>query len=68
MALQLFAHAIMKDEPIKVFNGGRMRRDFTYIDDIIEGWSASSAKPRPRHKTVLFRPKSITSDEDIPFN
>ena len=27
MALQLFAHAIMKDEPIKVFNGGRMRRD-----------------------------------------
>ena len=37
MALQLFAHAIMKDEPIKVFNGGRMRRDFTYIDDIVEG-------------------------------
>ena len=37
MALQLFAHAIMRDEPIKVFNEGRMRRDFTYIDDIVEG-------------------------------
>ncbi|MFR4024859.1 MAG: NAD-dependent epimerase/dehydratase family protein [Alistipes indistinctus] len=28
----------------------------------------ATAKPRPRHKTVLFRPKSITSDADIPFN
>ena len=37
MALQLFAHAIMRGEPIKVFNEGRMRRDFTYIDDIVEG-------------------------------
>ncbi len=33
----LFADAILKDEPIKVFNHGDMMRDFTYIDDIVEG-------------------------------
>lgn len=37
MALFLFADAILKDEPIKVFNHGEMVRDFTYIDDIVEG-------------------------------
>lgn len=37
MAPMLFANAIMKDEPIKVFNNGEMERDFTYIDDIING-------------------------------
>ncbi|TJZ60098.1 NAD-dependent epimerase [Sphingobacterium olei] len=33
----LFASAIMEDRPIKVFNNGEMSRDFTYIDDIIQG-------------------------------
>jgi UDP-glucuronate 4-epimerase len=37
MALFLFTEAILKDEPIKVFNNGEMLRDFTYIDDIVEG-------------------------------
>jgi UDP-glucuronate 4-epimerase len=37
MAPMLFARAILADEPIKVFNHGRMERDFTYIDDIVEG-------------------------------
>ena len=37
MALFLFTQAILKDKPIKVFNHGKMQRDFTYIDDIIEG-------------------------------
>lgn len=37
MALQKFTRAIMKDEPITVFNYGEHRRDFTYIDDIVEG-------------------------------
>ncbi len=37
MAPMLFANAISKGEPIKVFNGGDMMRDFTYIDDIVEG-------------------------------
>jgi UDP-glucuronate 4-epimerase len=37
MALQKFTRAILADEPIKVFNYGKHRRDFTYIDDIVEG-------------------------------
>jgi UDP-glucuronate 4-epimerase len=37
MALFLFTKAILEDEPIQVFNHGNMERDFTYIDDIIEG-------------------------------
>lgn len=37
MAYFLFTKAILNNEPIKVFNNGDMRRDFTYIDDIIDG-------------------------------
>ena len=37
MALFLFTEAILKNQPIKVFNEGNLSRDFTYIDDIIEG-------------------------------
>ena len=37
MALFLFTKAIVEGKPIAVFNHGRMQRDFTYIDDIIEG-------------------------------
>ena len=37
MALQKFAKAIINDEPIQLFNFGNHRRDFTYIDDIVEG-------------------------------
>ena len=37
MALYLFTKAIIEDKPIDVFNYGKMQRDFTYIDDIVEG-------------------------------
>ncbi|MEA1787619.1 NAD-dependent epimerase [Arenibacter sp. GZD96] len=37
MAMFLFTDAIIKGKPIKVFNGGKLERDFTYIDDIVEG-------------------------------
>lgn len=37
MAPWLFTEAILQDKPIKVFNHGKMMRDFTYIDDIVEG-------------------------------
>jgi len=37
MSPSLFAGAILRDEPINVFNEGKMQRDFTYIDDIVEG-------------------------------
>lgn len=37
MAMFIFAKAILEGKPIPVFNHGRMQRDFTYIDDIVEG-------------------------------
>ena len=37
MALFLFTEAILKNQPIKVFNDGNLSRDFTYIDDVVEG-------------------------------
>jgi UDP-glucuronate 4-epimerase len=37
MALFLFTRAILENKPIKVFNHGDLERDFTYIDDIVEG-------------------------------
>lgn len=37
MAPMLFAKAISEESPINVFNGGEMKRDFTYIDDIVDG-------------------------------
>ncbi|MBG6080360.1 NAD-dependent epimerase [Rubrivivax gelatinosus] len=37
MALFLFTKAILEGRPIDVFNHGRMKRDFTYVDDIVEG-------------------------------
>jgi UDP-glucuronate 4-epimerase len=45
MAPMLFAKAILAGEPIRVFNEGRMRRDFTYIDDIVAGVIACADKP-----------------------
>lgn len=45
MALFLFTRAILSGEPIKVFNYGKMQRDFTYIDDIIQGVVASLDTP-----------------------
>ena len=50
MALFLFTKAILEDRPIDVFNHGKMKRDFTYIDDIVEGVIRvldNTAKPNP---------------------
>ena len=47
MAMWLFTDAILKGRPIKVFNGGDMRRDFTYIDDIVTGVVACLDNPPP---------------------
>ena len=48
MALFLFTKGIVEGTPIKVFNHGKMRRDFTYIDDIVEGVVRVSQKvPTP---------------------
>jgi UDP-glucuronate 4-epimerase len=45
MAAWLFTAAILEGRPIKVFNGGAMRRDFTYIDDIVAGIVAALDHP-----------------------
>jgi UDP-glucuronate 4-epimerase len=45
MAVWLFTQAILAGEPIKVFNAGNMRRDFTYIDDIVAGVLAATDAP-----------------------
>ncbi|SKC38474.1 NAD-dependent epimerase [Ohtaekwangia koreensis] len=45
MALFLFTKAILENKPIDVFNNGKMRRDFTYVDDIVE--SIVRLVPRP---------------------
>lgn len=45
MALFLFTRAILAGEPISIFNNGQMRRDFTYIDDIVEGVIRTADRP-----------------------
>ncbi|MDY6971279.1 MAG: NAD-dependent epimerase [Thermodesulfobacteriota bacterium] len=47
MALFLFADAILKKKPIDVYNYGRMKRDFTYIDDIVDGTISALKRPVP---------------------
>jgi UDP-glucuronate 4-epimerase len=62
MAPMLFARAILAGEPIRVFNQGRMRRDFTYIDDIVEGVIRCLDKPASSDPTFeSSRPDPATS-------
>jgi UDP-glucuronate 4-epimerase len=73
MALFIFTRAILANEPIQIFNHGRMARDFTYIDDIVEGvvrlvdrlptpnanWSGDS--PDPATSAAPYRVYNIGS-------
>ena len=45
MAMWIFTKALLADEPLPLFNGGEMRRDFTFIDDIVRGVVASLDNP-----------------------
>jgi UDP-glucuronate 4-epimerase len=45
MAPMLFAHAITQGRPIEVFNSGKMLRDFTFIDDVVESVVRLAAQP-----------------------
>jgi UDP-glucuronate 4-epimerase len=47
MALFIFTKAITRNQPIEVYNFGKMKRDFTYIDDIVQGVLASMDRPVP---------------------
>jgi len=50
MAMFLFTDAIINDRPIKVFNEGKLSRDFTYIDDIVEGVEKTILQNQPDDK------------------
>ncbi len=61
MALFLFTRAILAGEPIDVFNEGKMERDFTYIDDIVEGVLRlldGKAAPREARANGILTPGS----------
>jgi UDP-glucuronate 4-epimerase len=56
MAAYLFTDAILAGRPIKVFNHGRMERDFTYIDDIVPAIiTAAESAPAPRGEHRLYK-------------
>jgi len=77
MALFLFTKAILEGKPIQVFNHGKMKRDFTYIDDIIEGvvrvmkkipepdmeWSGD--RPDPGTSYARYRIYNIGNNEPV---
>jgi UDP-glucuronate 4-epimerase len=77
MALFLFTRAILNNTPIQVFNNGNMQRDFTYIDDIVEGvirvmnripesnpdWS--SDRPDPSSSCVPYRLYNIGNNQPV---
>jgi UDP-glucuronate 4-epimerase len=77
MALFIFTKAILEDRPIQVFNEGRMRRDFTYIDDIVEGVLRTSdrvappnpgwdgAKPDPGTSKAPYRLYNIGNNQPV---
>jgi UDP-glucuronate 4-epimerase len=80
MALFLFTDAISKGRPIQVFNHGRMQRDFTYIDDIVEGvvrvmgrlpepnraWSGEH--PDPGTSYAAYRIYNIGNNQPVELN
>jgi UDP-glucuronate 4-epimerase len=52
MALFIFTKAILEGSPIQVFNNGEMERDFTYVDDIVEGIFRLLTQAAPRGNTT----------------
>ena len=63
MALFLFTKAILEGRPIDIFNHGRMRRDFTFIDDIVEGLIRVLDRPATSDPSFLSAaPNPATSD------
>ncbi|MDE1208091.1 NAD-dependent epimerase [Tenacibaculum larymnensis] len=63
MAPILFADAISNDRPIKVFNNGDMERDFTYIDDIVEG--VKRVIEKPVEERDLYKIYNIGNNDSI---
>lgn len=69
MAVYIFTKAILEDKPIDVFNFGKMQRDFTYIDDIVEGIIRVLDKtPQPGdepHTTAPYKVYNIGNNQPI---
>lgn len=66
MSPMLFAGAIMRGEPIKVFNHGDMMRDFTYIDDIVDGTVAIvDSTPAKNENNVLYHIYNIGGSNSV---
>jgi len=62
MALFLFTKAILEGKPVDVFNHGKMRRDFTYIDDIVESIARLIPRPaQPDKSWTGYNPDPATS-------
>ncbi len=62
MAVYIFTRAIFENTPIKIFNNGNMRRDFTYVDDIAEGVLRTLDRPAaPNPAWDPERPEAATS-------
>jgi len=63
MSTALFTKAILEGRPLDVFNYGKMQRDFTYIDDIVEGVvRVLDIIPLPNSSFDLYAPDAATSD------
>jgi UDP-glucuronate 4-epimerase len=69
MAYFKFARAILADQPIAVFNHGHMSRDFTYIDDIVDGvLKVLDTPPAPAEGSVVpYRVLNIGSHTPVPL-
>ncbi len=64
MAYYLFTKAILEEQPIKVFNNGEMYRDFTYIDDIIEGVIRVIDNP-PKYEKTPYKIYNIGNSNPV---
>lgn len=65
MAMFKFANLMMLGEPLPIYNGGQMLRDFTYIEDIVKGVLASIAKPQVGQVYNLGRGKQVNLIEMV---
>jgi UDP-glucuronate 4-epimerase len=65
MALFLFTDAILNNRPIDVFNHGNMKRDFTYIDDVVEGTINALNRPFPYEVFNLGNSSTVELTEFI---
>jgi UDP-glucuronate 4-epimerase len=67
MSAYLFTKAILAGEPIPVFNNGHMRRDFTYIDDIVAGVTSALDRPPPDGREPPHRLYNLGNHKSEPL-